>query len=86
MRRTVAKLAAGASAVVLAAAGGAATYAVLADPSPAAPEAAVTDGSPAASTSGGTVGEVYDHANASVVEIKVKLNGGGEQMGKGGGA
>ena len=86
MRRTVAKLAAGASAVVLAAAGGAATYAVLADPSPAAPEAAVTDGSPAASTSGGTVGDVYDHANASVVEITVTLNGGGEQLGPGGGA
>jgi putative serine protease PepD len=87
MRGTALKLAAGASAVVLAGAGGAVTYAALADPSSAAgPEVTVTDGSPTASTSGGTVGEVYDRVNASVVEITVTLNGGAAPVAPGGGA
>ena len=66
MRSTVVKTAAGASAIVLAAGAGAATYAVVADSSDAPAVAAVT-ASPVTETSGGTVSDVYDRANDSVV-------------------
>ena len=84
MRRTVVKLAAGAGAVVLAAGAGAATYAAL-DDSPSAVAQAAVSGSPAAATSGGTVSDVYDRANASVVEITVTLGSGSTPGGPGGG-
>jgi len=84
MRKSVVKVAAGAGAVVLAAGAGAATYAALEDsPSSAAP---VTAATPAAATSGGTVSDVYDRANDSVVEITVTLGSGGAPGGPGGGA
>jgi putative serine protease PepD len=79
------KTAAGASAIVLAAGAGAATYAVVADSSDAPAVAAVT-GTPAAETSGGTVSDVYDRANDSVVEITVTLDGGSAPGAPGGGA
>ena len=85
MRKTVVKAAAGASAVVLAAGAGAATYAALDDSPSAGAEVAVA-GSPAAATSGGTVSGVYDNANDSVVEITVTLGSGAAQGGPGGGA
>ena len=69
------KTAAGASAIVLAAGAGAATYAVVADSSGTPAVAAVT-GTPAAETSGGTVSDVYDRANDSVVEITVSMGSG----------
>ena len=83
MRKTVVKAAAGASAVVLAAGAGAATYAALDDSPSAGAEVAVA-GSPAAATSGGTVSDVYDNANDSVVEITVTLGSGAAQGGPGG--
>jgi putative serine protease PepD len=47
----------------------------------------VTGGTPAAATSGGTVSDVYDRANDSVVEITVSLGSGGAESGvPGGGA
>jgi putative serine protease PepD len=85
MRRTVVKAAAGASAVVLAAGAGAATYAAL-ENSPSGGAQATVTGSPAAATSGGTVSDVYDGVNASVVEITVTLGSGAAQGGPGGGA
>ena len=85
MRKTVVKAAAGASAVVLAAGAGAATYAAL-DDSPSAGAQVAVAGSPAAATSGGTVSDVYDNANDSVVEITVTLGSGAAQGGPGGGA
>ena len=85
MRKTVVKAAAGASAVVLAAGAGAATYAAL-DDSPSARAQVAVAGSPAAATSGGTVSDVYDNANDSVVEITVTLGSGAAQGGPGGGA
>jgi len=85
MRRTVVKAAAGASAVVLAAGAGAATYAALED-SPSSGAAIAVAGSPAAATSGGTVSDVYDGANDSVVEITVTLGSGAQQGGPGAGA
>ena len=85
MRRTVVKVTAGASAVVLAAGAGAATYAVVADPPSTGGQAAVT-GSPTAAASGGTVSDVYDRANASVVEITVTLGSGDVPGGPGVGA
>ncbi|HET6683120.1 MAG TPA: trypsin-like peptidase domain-containing protein [Gaiella sp.] len=72
MRSTVVKIAAGAGAVVLAAGVGAATYAAL-DDSPSSGSPVAVAGSPAAATSGGTVSDVYDGANDSVVEITVTL-------------
>ena len=85
MRKTVVKAAAGASAVVLAAGAGAATYAALEDSPSTGAQIAVT-GSPTAATSGGTVSDVYDNANDSVVEITVTLGSGAAQGGLGGGA
>ena len=85
MRKTVVKAAAGASAVVLAAGAGAATYAALEDSPSTGAQIAVT-GSPTAATSGGTVSDVYDNANDSVVEITVTLGSGPAQGGPGGGA
>jgi putative serine protease PepD len=85
MRKTVVKAAAGASAVVLAAGAGAATYAALEDSPSTGAQIAVT-GSPTAATSGGTVSDVYDNANDSVVEITVTLGSGAAQGGPGGGA
>jgi putative serine protease PepD len=60
---------------VLAAGAGAATYAAL-DDSPSSGARATVTGSPAAATSGGTVSDVYDRANGSVVEITVTLGSG----------
>ena len=79
------KTAAGASAIVLAAGAGAATYAVVADSSDSPAVAAVT-ASPVTETSGGTVSDVYDRANDSVVEIMVTLDGGSAPGAPGGGA
>jgi len=70
---------------VLAAGAGAATYAALED-SPSGGAQIAVAGSPAASTSGGTVSDVYDRANASVVEITVTLNAGSGPAGPGAGA
>ena len=71
MKHTVTKLSAGAAALVLAAGTGAATYAALDDggtttvaPASSATAQSVKDGAL-------TIGEVYDRANASVVEITV---------------
>jgi len=85
VRSTVVKTAAGASAIVLAAGAGAATYAVVSDSSDAPAVAAVT-ASPVTETSGGTVSDVYDRANDSVVEITVTLDGGSAPGAPGGGA
>ena len=76
MRRTVVKAAAGAGAVMLAAGAGAGTYAALTGSPSTGAQVAVT-GSPTAATSGGTISDVYDKANASVVEITVTLGSGG---------
>jgi putative serine protease PepD len=65
---------------VLAAGAGAAAYAVVADAPSSDAQAAVT-GSLAAATSGGTVSDVYDRANDSVVEITVTLGSGGGESG-----
>jgi putative serine protease PepD len=83
MRSTVVKVAAGVGAVVVAAGAGAATYAALED-SPSAGAQVAVAGSPAAATSGGTVTDVYDRANDSVVEITVTLGSGGAPGGPGG--
>jgi putative serine protease PepD len=73
------KIAAGAGAVVLAAGAGAATYAAL-DDSPSSGSPVAVAGTPAAATSGGTVSDVYDRANDSVVEITVTLGSGSNEM------
>jgi putative serine protease PepD len=85
MKRTVAKIAAGVSAVVLAAGTGAATYAAVADGGTVVRQITVAGGSPTASTSGATVGDVYDTANGSVVEITVTLTGAADPLGPGSG-
>ena len=73
MKHTLTKVSAGAAALVLAAGTGAATYAVLAD-SPTQTvvrEVGASHGTQPVSTGNLTIGEVYDRANASVVEITV---------------
>jgi putative serine protease PepD len=73
MKHTLTKASAGAAALVLAAGTGAATYAVLAD-SPtqtAVRTVAASSGTQPVSSGNLTIGEVYDRANASVVEITV---------------
>jgi putative serine protease PepD len=72
-------------ALAVAAGAGAATYAGLED-SPGAGTQVAVAGSPAAATSGGTVSDVYDRANDSVVEITVTLGSGSVPGGPGGGA
>jgi putative serine protease PepD len=78
MNRTVTKISAGAAALVLAAGTGAATYAVLEDGS-----TTTVAGSSGVSTTQAvkdgalTIGQVYDRANASVVEITVTTQASG---------
>ena len=78
MRRTVTRIAAGAAAIVLAAGTGAVGYAVVSD-QPAATivrEVPVVSGT-AISADTLTVGQVYEHAHASVVEITVTTTASG---------
>jgi putative serine protease PepD len=76
MKLTLTRVAAGAAALLLAAGTGAATYALLADGNTTVRDVTVATGSPTAVTSGNTIGDVYDRANASVVEITVTVSGG----------
>ena len=73
MKRTLTRIAVGAAALALAAGTGAATYATLSDApqSTVVREVAVTDATAAVSNGTSTIGEVYDRAHASVVEITV---------------
>ncbi|MCZ7589795.1 MAG: trypsin-like peptidase domain-containing protein [Gaiella sp.] len=74
MRHTITRLAAGTTALVLAAGTGAATYAVLADGGDTGPAVAGVGSAAAAQPvkdGALTIGEVYDRANPSVVEITV---------------
>ena len=73
MKRTLTRISVGAAALALAAGTGAATYATLSDApqSTVVREVTVTDGTTAVSNGALTIGEVYDRAHASVVEITV---------------
>jgi putative serine protease PepD len=64
------------AALAIAAGSGAAAYALVADGDTSPSSVPVAAGSPTAATSGNTVADVYDHANASVVEITVTISGG----------
>ncbi|HEX2302697.1 MAG TPA: trypsin-like peptidase domain-containing protein [Gaiella sp.] len=87
MTRTLTRLSAGAAALVLAAGTGAATYATLSDPASqtVVREVPVGDSRPASSTSTLTVGEVYERAHESVVEITVTAAAPAGPMGEGSG-
>ena len=87
MSRTLTRLSAGAAALVLAAGTGAATYATLSDPASqtVVREVPVGDSRPASSTSTLTVGEVYERAHESVVEITVTAAAAAGPMGEGSG-
>ena len=72
MKRTVTKISAGAAALVIAAGTGAATYAALDDGGTTAVAPSSSSGTAQSVKDGAlTIGEVYDRANASVVEITV---------------
>jgi putative serine protease PepD len=77
MNRTITKVSAGAAALVLAAGTGAATYAVLADDGTTT-IVRTADGGTAQAVSDGalTIGQVYNRANASAVEITVTTQSG----------
>jgi putative serine protease PepD len=86
MKRILTRVSAGAAALVLAAGVGAATYALLADGNTTVRDVTVASGSPTASTSTLSIGEIYDRANASVVEITVTVPGRSGPDGAGSGA
>ena len=73
MKRTLTRISVGAAALALAAGTGAATYATLSDgpQTTVVREVTVTGGTTAVSSGTLTIGEVYDRAHASVVEITV---------------
>ncbi len=72
MNRTITKISAGAAALVLAAGTGAATYAVLSDDGTTTIVRTADEGTAQAVKDGAlTIGQVYNRANASVVEITV---------------
>ncbi len=77
MNRTITKVSAGAAALVLAAGTGAATYAVLADDGTTT-IVRTADGGTAQAVSDGalTIGQVYNRANASAVEVTVTTQSG----------
>ncbi len=83
MSRTLPRIAAGVGAIVLAAGTGAAAYALVDSDSPETVVQQVTAGVPTASSSGLSVGQIYNRANKGVVEITVSA--GSSELGEGGG-
>jgi len=71
MKRTVTKISAGAAALVIAAGTGAATYAALDGGTTTAAPVATSGSAQTVKDGALTIGQVYDRANASVVEITV---------------
>ena len=82
MRRTIARLTAGAAAFALAAGTGAATYATLAEPGTTVVRETVTNGE-LTNSSTSTIGDVARRASSSVVEITATGSGAVDPFGQG---